>query len=178
MTGTAAVFKLAGVACILAGSVGWGLGRVGEERRRVEYLREILRIVRRMQDEIDYGKRTLPEICLILSECCGPLYGACFRRIYELTGQGDGAPVKRVWEEQVKACQAEAPLSEAEKAILGNLPQCLGMREEKQQARNIGRYAETAYESCRKAEGAYENKTRMLLSLSVLAGAFLTILLL
>lgn len=175
---TAVMLKTAGILCILAGSVGFGAARVGEEKRRIRYLREILGIVRRMQDEIAYGKHTLPEICLTLSECCGPLYGACFRSIYEQTAFGDGVPVDRIWREQVELCQKDAPLSEEEKDILADFPQYLDMREEKQQARSIGRCEDFAAENCRKAESAYANRTKMIFSVSLLAGVFLTILLL
>ncbi len=178
MTGMAATFKAAGAVCILAGSAGWGMAWIREERRRVEYLREILCAVRRMKDEIAYGKRTLPELSLLLSECCGPLYCGCFRNIYELAGREEGASIARIWEEQLTTCQQEAPLSGEEKAVLACLPRQLGMQEEKQQARNIGRYEEFILESCRRTERAYADKTKMIFSVSVLAGVFLTILLL
>lgn len=178
MIGTAQMFKIAGILCILAGCVGWGANRIGEEHRRIEHLREMLNIIRRIQDEIGYGKHTLPEICLILAECCGPLYRVHFRKIYGQMNQADGTALDRIWVKQIEQCQKDAPLSDEEKEILRNLPQNLGMQEEKLQAKSVGRCEELLVKNCRKAEEAYGNKAKMILSVSVLTGVFLTILLL
>ena len=178
MIGTAQMFKLVGILCILAGCVGWGANRIGEEHRRIEHLREMLCIIRRIQDEIGYGKHTLPEICMILSECCGPLYRAHFRQIYGQMNQESGAALDQIWARQIEQCQRDAPLSDEEKDILRNLPQNLGMQEEKLQAKSVGRYEELLVRNCRKTEEAYENKAKMIFSVSILTGVFLTILLL
>ena len=172
------MFKVVGIVCILVGCTGWGINRITEERSRVQHLREMIRIIRRIQDEISYGKHTLPEICLVLSEYCGALYQPYFKQVYEQMNQGNGASFDRIWEQQMGQCLRSAPLSEEEKDILRNLPQNLGMQEEKLQAENIGQSMELLARKCRKAEDAYENKARMILSVSVLAGVFLMILLL
>ena len=178
MIGTVQMFKIVGMLCILAGCIGWGVNRIGEEHRRIEHLREMLRIIRRIQDEIGYGKHTLPEICLILAECCGPLYRAHFRQIYEQMNQKSGTDLDQIWASQIEQCQKDAPLSDEEKDILRNLLQNLGMQEEKLQAKSVGRYEELLVRNCRKTEEAYENKAKMIFSVSVLTGVFLTIMLL
>lgn len=172
------MFKIVGILCILTGCVGWGVGRVGEEQRRLQYLRETILIIGRIRDEISYGKHTLPEICLILAECCSQLYRQHFKQIYERMSRGDGIPLNQIWEEQIEQCLLDAPLTDEEKDILKSLPQNLGMQDEKLQAESIGRSVELLVRSRRKAEDAYENKARMIFSVSVLTGIFLTILLL
>ena len=172
------MFKIIGILCILVGCVGWGVGKVGEEQRRLQYLREMILIIGRIRDEISYGKRTLPEICLILAECCSPLYRQYFKQIYKRMSMGDGASLDQIWEEQIKLCLFDTPLTDEEKDILRNLPHNLGMQDEKLQAESIGRSVELLVRSRRKAEDAYENKARMILSVSVLTGIFLTILML
>lgn len=172
------MFKLIGIACVVAGCVGWGISRIAEEQNRIRHLREMIRIIRRIQDEISYGKRTFPEICLILSEYSDPLYQPYFREIYDQMNQSGGADLERVWEEQMHRCQQEAALTKEEKDILSSLPLQLGLQEEKLQAQNIGQSMDFLGRKCRQAEDSYENRVRMLLSVSVLAGIFLTILLL
>ena len=171
------MFKIAGILCILAGCTGWGISRIGEERSRVRHLREMIRIIRRIRDEIGYSKHTLPEICLILSEHCDSLYQPYFKRIHEQMSRGSGASLDSIWEQQIRQCLCGAPLSEDEKDILKNLPKNVGMQEEKLQAGSIGRSVELLVRNCRKAEDAYDNKAKMILSVSVLTGIFLTILL-
>ncbi len=172
------MFKLAGFFCIIAGCIGWGISKITEEQSRIRHLRELIRIIKRMQDEISYGKHTLPEICLILSEYCDVLYRPYFCHVYEHINQCEGAGFEQVWEEQMCQCLREAPLTGEEKNILINLPQNLGLQEEKLQAQSIGQSMDLLNRRCRQAEDAYENRAKMLLSVSVLAGVFLTILLL
>lgn len=172
------MFKIIGIFCILLGCIGYGINRIGEERSRVGHLREMIRIIKRIQDEISYGKHTLPEICLILAECCNPPYQPHFKQIYEQMNTGNGTSLNCIWEQQMEQCMKDAPLAEEEKDILKYLPKNLGMRDEKLQAECIGRSVELLVKSRRKSEDAYENKARMILSVSVLTGVFLTIMLL
>ena len=172
------MFKVVGIVCILVGCTGWGVNRITEERSRVHHLREMIRIIKRIQDEISYGKHTLPQICLTLSEYCNVLYQPYFKRIYEQMNQGSGISLEQIWGQQIGQCLHHAPLSEEEKDILRNLPQNLGIQEEKLQAKSIGQSMEYLVRQCGKAEDAYDNRARMILSVSVLMGVFLTILLL
>lgn len=172
------MFKIAGIFCILLGCAGWGINKIREEQRRIRYLREMIIVIRRICDEISYGKHTLPEICLILTECCSPLYRTYFQQIHEQMNNGSGASLDAIWGQQMEQCLYGTPLSDEEKDILKYLPRYVKMREEKLQAENIGRSVELLARNCRKAEDTYENKARMILSVSVLTGVFLVILLL
>lgn len=170
--------KLIGSFCILAGCIGWGGSRIRDEKARIRHLQELIRIIRRIQNEIIYGKRTLPEICLLLSECCQEPYRACFRSIYEQAVREDGEGLASIWERQMGQCLASVHLPEEEKEILRSLPFDPGIQEEKFQAERIGQSMDLLTRKCRQAEDAYENKARVIISLSILAGVFMTILLL
>ena len=170
--------KLSGSLCILAGCIGWGCGRIREEKRRIWHLREILRIIRRMQSEISYGRHTLPEICLILSGICQTPYQESFHRIYERMVQQDAACLEQIWGQELEQCLQNTRLQKEEKEVLVNLPLNLGIQEEKYQAESIGQSMDMLLGKCRQAEDAYENKSRVIFSLSILTGVFLTILLL
>ena len=172
------MFKLGGTLCILAGCIGWGCSRISEEKCRIRHLRELIRIIKRIQTEISYGKHTLPEICLILAECSDVSYRPYFQRIFEQVGRENGASLTQAWEQQIGLCLREAPLSEEEKRVLKDIPQSLGLLEEKQQAESIGQSMELLVRTCTKAEENYENKSKMIFSISLLTGIFLTILVL
>lgn len=172
------MLKLAGVCFILAGCVGWGGNRIMEEQNRIRHLRELIRIIKRIQDEIAYGKHTLPEICLTLSECGNAEYRPYFRQIYEKMNCGDGTVFETVWEQQMGLCLQNTPLTKEEKGVLINMPKDMGMQEEKLQAVRIGQSVDLLVRKCRQAEDTYENKSKMIFSVSVLTGIFLAILLL
>lgn len=172
------MLKIAGCLCILAGCIGWGMGRVRDEKSRIRHLQEVIRTIKRIQNEISYGRHTLPEICLILSEYCMAPYETCFRTIYERAVQQNGACLEEIWEEEMTRSLHKTRLQEEEKEILISLPQNLGIQEEKYQAESIGQSMDLLLRKCRQAEDAYENKSRVIFSLSILTGVFLTILLL
>lgn len=172
------MLKLAGILCILTGCIGWGAGKIGEERRRVRHLRELIRIMKRIQGEMIYGKHTLPEICFILAEYSDAPYRSCFMEIYEQTRRRDGSCLTEIWRRQTEVCMVDAPLTGEEKEILIGLPYNLGMLEETQQAEGIGQSMDWLERRCRQAEDEYAGKSKMIFSVSLLAGIFLTILML
>lgn len=172
------MLKFIGFICIVSGCIGWGVNKIGEERSRIRHLQELIRIIKRMQNEIGYGKHTLPEICLILSEYCQMPYRECFRSIYERIRRQDDGCLEQIWAQELERCLEKVYLREDEKEILRTLPQNLGMQEEKYQAESIGQSMDLLLRKCRQSEDAYDNKSRVIFSLSILAGAFLTILLL
>ena len=172
------MLKVIGSLCILAGCIGWGSNKIKEEKNRIRHLQELIRIIRRIQNEVTYGKHTMPEICLILSKSSKEPYRECFRSIYELSVRQDGACLEQLWEQQVDQYLQRVCLQEDEKEILKRLPQNSGIQEEKFQAESIGQSMDLLTRKCAQVEDAYENKSRVIFSLSILAGVFLTILLL
>ena len=62
------MYKVVGILCILAGCAGFGNLKVRQEKDRIRHLRAFIHIMRRIQNEISYGKHTVPEICLIIAD--------------------------------------------------------------------------------------------------------------
>ncbi|MCD7725546.1 MAG: stage III sporulation protein AB [Clostridiales bacterium] len=171
------MFKLIGFLCIMVGCMGWGEGMVREEKNRVRHLGELIRIIGRIQDEMRYGKRTLPEICLILSEYGDSWYADHFRQMYEQLRRQEGTDLESVWGRQMELCFQGVPLHEEEKDVLRRLPEKLGLQEETLQAAAIGQSVDMLVRKCRQAEEAYAGKVKVIRSVSILTGLFLTILL-
>jgi stage III sporulation protein AB len=172
------MFKIAGFLCIMAGCIGWGNAQVREEKNRLYHLRELIRIIRRIQDEMCYGKHTLPEICLILSQFSDSWYSTYFQKIYEQLTQKNSTSLETAWAEQMELCFRNVPLLEEEKDVLKTLPDHLGLQEETMQARHIGQSLDMLDRKCKQAEENYESKTKVIRSMSILTGFLLTLLLL
>lgn len=172
------MLKITGVILIIAGCLGAGRGRTMQEKQRIWYLRELLHILKRIEAEIRYGKRTMPEICALLSEQGKGGFRDCFCRIYERLQQKEGIAMERIWKEEVKKCFSNLPLREEEGEILLAIPSALGMAEADIQAEQMQQFSEQLERRLRLAEEEYEGKTKMIWSVSALAGAFLVIILL
>ena len=140
------MFKLAGILLLMAGCAGLGFERVAEEKRRINELREMRRMIVRMQDEMLYGKRTLPEICLLFGQCMKEPYRSAFAGLYEKLEENDGRDLTMLWETI--------------------------------QAAGIGQSLDIITGHIASAQAEYENKSRVIMSISIMAGLFLIILLL
>lgn len=172
------MLKLAGISLLMIGCMGLGISKVSEEKRRIRELREIQRMMLRLRNEIVYGKRTLPEICAIFGECMEEPYKRAFAEIFRRLEENDGSILYKIWKDNMKKCVDSMPLKEDEKAVLINIPAYLGILDESAQAADIGESADMVQERIRRAEAEYENKSRVIMSISLMAGLFLTILLL
>lgn len=170
------MLKVVGGFFILTGCMGLGRNRIREEKNRIRHLQELVRIIRRIQNEMVYGKHTLPEISQILSISSHEPYQEAFAVIYRRMEQEESG-LDQIWEQEMTQCLYRTRLQEEEKEILRNLPQQMGMPEENYQAESIGQSMDFLVRKCSQAEEAYENKSRVIFSLSILTGVFLIILL-
>jgi len=89
-----------------------------------------------------------------------------------------GASLDDIWKEQMEKCMQNLPLQREEKNILRNLPEYLGTMDEKQQAADIGQSLDLIAAHIGQAEAEYGNRSRVIMSISVMAGIFIVILLL
>lgn len=172
------MFKLTGILLLMAGCCGLGINRVAEAKQRIRELREIRRMVIRIQSEMVYGKRALPEICLLFGQCMEEPYRTAFLTIFRKLDENDGTNLNRIWEKQMEVCMKNLPLLKEEKDILRNMPEYLGILDERQQAADIGQSLDFLTAHITQAEAGYENQARVIMSISVMAGIFLVILLL
>lgn len=171
------MYKAIGMILILTGCVGWGNRKIGQERERIRHLRTIGRILERIRAEIAYGKHTLPEICLILTEINDECYRDCFSRIYKAASES-GIGLPELWRAEFQAFLEKQPLQEEEREIFARLPDRLGFQEEAGQAESIGQIEAFLSQRAAQAEEGCENKTKMIRSVSILTGLLLTIWLL
>lgn len=169
--------KLAGMILLLTGCIGLGAEKVSEEKRRIAALRELYRIMTRIQKEMVYGKRTLPEICRLLEQCTREPYQGIFSAVYQDMERKDGTLLERSWRMRMEAGLKGLPLKEEEKNILLDLPAHLGILDESMQADDIGQSLDMVKGHIRQAECEYENKRKVIMSISITTGIFLVILL-
>lgn len=172
------MLKLAGIMLLMTGCIGLGINKVLEEKKRIWALREIKKMILRIQSEMIYGKRTLPEICLLFSQCMEEPYRSAFDKIFRKMEENDGSILEIIWKEKLEECMESIPLKEDERAVLTSLPKHLGILDETTQAHSIGESLDIIAERINRTESEYESKSRVVMSISVMAGLFLIILLL
>lgn len=171
------MFKAVGIICILIGCAGWGDMRIRQERERIRQLSMMNCILERIRTQIAYGKHTLPEICLMLTEINDTRYKKCFRRIYEAASES-GSSLPALWKAEFQAFLEEQPLQEEEREVFVGLPDRFGFQEEIGQAESIGQAEAFFAQRVRQVEEGCAGRTKMIRSVSILAGLLLTIWLL
>ena len=127
------MFKFAGILLLMAGCIGLGFNKVAEEKRRIRELREIRRMVMRIQSEMAYGKRTLPEICLLFGQCMEEPYRTAFLSAYEKFAEKFAAAYGAQYDIRLFQCAYERMLTKADRIGIEDLP-----RTKEGQNRNIG----------------------------------------
>lgn len=162
----------------MAGCAGWGNSLVGKEQERVRHLRILSHVLAQIQSGISYGKQTMPELCLLLSESSDGCYSKCFGQIYEHTAGESGKDFRTVWEEEMKTFLKPLPLREDERRTVTELAKVLGFQEVSGQAGQVGQAEAFLENRYRQAEETCENRSKMIHSVSVLTGLLLAILLL
>ncbi len=172
------MFKLAGMILLMMGCTGMGINRVQEEKRRIFELYQIKRMILRIQNEMVYGKRTVAEICLLLSEHSEAPFRGIFSEIYKKQQENKGCPLEKIWMEQMRIGMKDSPLKQEEKEILQNLMGTLGIQDGTMQAADVGQSLDYITDKIKQAEKEFENRTKIILSISVSMGLFLSILLL
>ncbi len=163
--------------CILIGCIDWGNRRIGQEMDSITHLPIMCRILERMKAEIAYGKHTLPEICLMLTEINDTRYQKCFRCIYEAASEG-GGELPKLWRKEFQTFLEKQPMQEDEREAFAGLTDRLGFQEETGQAGSIGQAEAFLSHRVRLAEESCESKTKMIRSVSILTALLLTIWLL
>lgn len=169
------MFRLAGIIMLMFGCVGLGVDKASEEKQRIGRLREIRRMIVRIQSEMVYGKRTLPEICLMFGENSAEPYNSAFLGIFKQLEENDGRALEDIWKESLACCMKDMPLDIEEKSILINLTDHMGIMDETAQAADIGQSLDMITDRIAQAEAEYKNKVKVIMSVSIMAGLFLTI---
>lgn len=172
------MFRLVGILLLMTGCIGLGYRAVSEEKQRIRQLREIRHMMLRIQSEMTYGKRTLPEICSLLAQNGAEPYRTIFCRIFQKAAENDGATLERIWMEEMETGLRDLPLKQEEKEILKNLSGGSGITDEAMQAAGVGQSLDFLTRRIDRAETEYESRSRVIMSISVAAGLFLSILLL
>ncbi|MCM1047967.1 MAG: stage III sporulation protein AB [Clostridiales bacterium] len=169
------MLRLVGIIMLMFGCIGLGVNKASEEKQRIVRLREIRRMIVRIQGEMAYGKRTLPEICLIFSENSTEPYNDAFLGIFKQLEANDGRALEDIWKESLTHCMKDMPLEIEEKDILINLTDHMGIMDEASQAADIGQSLDMITDHIAQAEAEYKNKVKVIMSVSIMAGLFLAI---
>ncbi|NLL76771.1 MAG: hypothetical protein GX235_05940 [Clostridiales bacterium] len=171
------MLRFIGIVLLMSGSFGLGWSLKNRMKENLNSLYQIQQIFKMLQNEITYSKASLPEACRRIGYKVKEPYGNAFEEIYEKMLINSGCSFSEIWKQSMKKYLNGVTLSEEEKKICLDFGDCAGYVDGKMQAQAIEQYIHRLELSVKKLEEDIINKSKVIMSLSVMGGLLITIIL-
>lgn len=172
------MIKFVGCILLLTGAVGYAYSLCREKRMQIKQLLQIQYFYRLLQGEILYSGLPLPDILLLVAESVEEPFGSAFSEIGRNVTLQQEESFDSVWKQYLKKALSESRLSRRQKESILRLPESLQLCDRQGQAKALQRQIEEMDKMIRPLEEEARNKNKVIMSLGIAAGVFLTILLL
>lgn len=174
------ILKIVGAICITGATTLYAKGLVGELTCRIAALKATRQSFLVLKGELRYGVETLPSAFMNVGEKCSVGQEAVrdfFWSVGKRLKTENGNVLKEVWEQEAKKFVADTHLDGRECDSLIKVGDCLGYLDITQQLNSIELYLESVDEDIAALSEKYADNCRMYMGLGVMAGLFLTIVL-
>ena len=172
------MFKLCGTFLLIGGCVGFSYSLCMEKQKRIRLLKEFKYLYSLMQNEMLYTGEAFPGLFLRLSESVAePLSGMLFRVSEKMTlAQSEG--FEEIWQKEAAGVLRGYSLSERQRKIIFDFPAGMNLWECGGQVKSLQRQIEELGNLIAEMEQEEKSKNKVIMSLGIAAGLFLTIILL
>ena len=168
--------KIIGFLMIITGCFGLGVWYSGQFKAQLKGLQEMCRILELLEGEIRFGRSTLPECCLQLTDRVAEPYKSCFREIYDTTCENQGETFGTLCKEVLDKKLKELVVDKSDKDLFVKCFSQSGFSEGRMQLRIIEQTKEELEERLHKLNRESADKCRLALSLGAMSGLLLVIL--
>lgn len=170
--------KLFGIFFLVGGTSGFAYCLCREQKNRLLLLKEMKYMYQLLQNEIRYTALPLPEIFKSIAGKLKEPFGSALLRVSENMAWEKGESFQRVWEEEMQKSFFHLPLTGRQKALLLRFPESTGLFQAEGQAKAMQRQLEELDRWIARLEEEEKSKNKVIMSLGIAAGVFLSILLL
>ena len=169
--------KIAGAMCILIGSGCFGYTEVKKEQRSISVLRQIIIFLQYMEQQVAYGKDTMAEM---MNNCGKEQLGIMSRMCEEMSRYIQNnrfASPKEEWERVILQGDLKQSLEQTEMEHLIALMDCFYANDPSHACKIIQKESIFFQERLNIQKTNAENKGKMMLKISIMAGLFICIVL-
>ena len=169
--------KIAGAMCVLIGSGCFGYTEVKKEQRNISVLRQIITFLQYMEQQVGYGKDTLAEM---MNSCGKEQMGIMTRVCKEMSRylqDNRFASPKDGWEKAISRGDLKQELEQTELEHLIALLDCFYANDPSHACKMIQKESSFFQERLKLQKTNAENKGKMMLKISIMAGLFICIVL-
>lgn len=172
------MLKITGAILLIAGTTGFGIACRNELVQKLAALRYLSSLLEMLRGEICFSKAALPEACRLIGRRAKEPYRETLFAICDKMGENRGVSFDVVWKEEMERCLERLPIDREEKELVLNFFSCSGFADRRMQERAVEQQCGLLQQAVKKQEEAIENKSKVVMSMGLISGIFLTIVLL
>ncbi len=172
------MLKLIGAVLIIAGTVGLGFSCRQDLKDRLYHTKSIHTIMDLLESEISYSKASLPEACRMISRRMDEPYATGLYKVWELMNSNQGLAFSFVWKQEMGKCMSNISIDNSEKESFLNFVDSTGYADNQMQLKMLEKCKNVLKQAINRQEEKMENKSKVVMSIGIIGGLFLTIVLL
>lgn len=172
------ITKIIGCILVIASSTGMGLYISSEVRGRVEDLRELKKLIVLLRGDIRFAKTPLPEAVNSIARRHEGVYKGFFTKVYEGLDNLSGVSFTQIWMEAVEKELINTSLGKKDKMYLLQFGENLGYLDKEMQMNTMDLYITQLEDEIGELSKAVKEKTYLYSSLGLMAGVFISIVML
>lgn len=169
--------KAAGAACVVLSCTAMGFLKSLRLNGRLRELTELKRLLGLLEGMIRFGGGTLEEAFEVAADRGSPPYSGFFLELAAQMKECGGKTLGQLWQKAMETKLGASGLSEDEKAVLRTLGRDLGFLDREAQLKALALSEEQLEEARERLLEELPAKTKLYNYLGILAGVFITILL-
>lgn len=172
------MLKIIGCALIILSSAGMGFFFSNEMRCRIDELSELRKLVMLLRGDIRYGNTPLPEAVTALARRHKGSFAAFFTQVSARLNELSGLTFQEIWKEAVEKELVDTSLSKRDKMHLLQFGENLGYLDKDMQMNTLDLFLSQLEEETKELSKSVKEKSYLYNSLGIMAGIFISIIML
>ena len=172
------LLKIIGCMLVVLSSAGMGFFFSNEMRCRIDNLRELRKLIMLLRGDIRYGNTPLPEAINGIARrhkgCFSPFFTKISSRLNELSG----LTFQEIWKDAVEKELINTSLSKKDKMQLLSFGENLGYLDKDMQMNTLDLFLTQLEEETKELSRTVKEKAYLYNSLGIMAGIFISIIML
>lgn len=170
------ILKILGAALTITSCAALGFYCSNELNTRLKQLRELKKYLTILRGDIRYGGTPLPEAIHNLARRTPGAFRTFLTHVAEQLMQSGGGTFSEIWSVCVEKDLKNTSLTETDKEGLARFGDNLGYLDREMQVNTIDLYLNTLQEEIRDQASVVKERTRLYNILGIMAGIFITII--
>ncbi len=172
------LLKIIGCTLIILSSAGMGFFFSNEMRCRIDDLRELRKLVLLLRGDIRYGNTPLPEAVNAIARRHKGSFEAFFNKVSTSLNELSGLTFQEIWKDAVEKKLIDTSLSRRDKTQLLQFGENLGYLDKEMQMNTLDLFLSQLEEETKELSKAVKEKSYLFNSLGIMAGIFISIIML